>query len=244
MVESDLSKIVVVEGHKCLGASWLVKVARKKSLGSGVYEYDENKGSFYPIIDEDFLKEIKATVFDKDLVIPNFNQAKHYKLGTEIYLKNEELPCSVIAIKYFDGLTNQKRVIGFDSVLSCRLESRETTNLSPEQRYFIYKTTAKEKEDELRKQLERELSQEEKIRYALRATGGELITYYEKDNDFIVCWSCDGTSIVSVVDKDLKIKELGFCANGFDYTQSLSSAVLLFKVYNDNDDIFITRRMS
>jgi hypothetical protein len=72
---------------------------------------------------------------------------------------------------------------------------------------------------------------EGKLAYIIEQSGGKLVSYKEITGiGYQIIWQSAGEKIETVIDKDFKVIEAGFCVSGYDNTQSMSSVV---KVLND-----------
>ncbi|MEY2701484.1 MAG: hypothetical protein RLY43_104 [Bacteroidota bacterium] len=69
---------------------------------------------------------------------------------------------------------------------------------------------------------------------SLMATNGAEIEFVKKNNrGFEVQWSANGHTINTLLDKNFRVTEAGFCTSGYDSTQSAGSIVNLLKDYSD-----------
>lgn len=84
---------------------------------------------------------------------------------------------------------------------------------------------------------------EDKLRYLVTQAGGKFIQFHRKPNNrYTVEYEIGQETIKTTVNDKLQVMHLGFCASGEDTRHSLSSAVNLAKMYDDDKLIYITQR--
>jgi hypothetical protein len=112
------------------------------------------------------------------------------------------------------------------------LDSKELVDISkikditPEMRlvYTFHLIEKKKKEDE------------EPIAFIKRnmASCGAIVEFVKKNNlGYEVQWAANGYTINTLLNKDFRVREAGFCTSGYDNTQSVGSVVHLLKDYAD-----------
>ena len=81
-----------------------------------------------------------------------------------------------------------------------------------------------------------------RLERAITDAGGHLHVFTKSGEDLIVLWSVGGQKFNSLIRADsLRMRELGFCASGFDKRYTMQSAVLLAQEYQRDGSIHITR---
>lgn len=241
-------KHLVINQEGIKGRNWIIRLARKRRIGKGFHLYDEETDLFEKIdpfeVQGSIDKMIRLYVFDNErCVFRSFQQASHYGFGQECKVDTVEEPCTIIHICPFEGdfFLPPDYLSGFCTILNMALESRSMRDLTPEQRYFIFLQEAKEREEALKAEAEKLKTIEGQLRYALEIGGATYISHYERRGKYIINWAWNNKRVNSVVNSDLSIDELGFCASGYDKTQNLTSAVLLLKAYDEENFVHITR---
>lgn len=80
------------------------------------------------------------------------------------------------------------------------------------------------------------------IKRIMTETGANVVNIVKKNIGYEVTWSFGGNTINTLLDKDYKVIEAGFCVSGFDKTQSAKSVVNLLKDYQDDGSyVHLTR---
>lgn len=83
------------------------------------------------------------------------------------------------------------------------------------------------------------------LQKTIEGAGGILIKFEKANaNSYLVHWRIKGSSqtIKSIINLNMRILSLGYCASGADRDHSLGSAINLAKVYNEDEGgLFITR---
>jgi len=80
------------------------------------------------------------------------------------------------------------------------------------------------------------------IKIMMAECGAEVEQVVKKNIGFEVTWKLHGHKIRTLLDKNFKVMEAGYCVSGYDRTQSAKSVVNLLKDYvEDGDGVVITR---
>jgi len=80
------------------------------------------------------------------------------------------------------------------------------------------------------------------IKTSMTETGANVISVVKKNTGYEVTWKFKHTTINTLLDKEYKVIEAGFCVSGYDRTQSAKSVVNLLKDYEEEGShIHITR---
>jgi len=242
--------LVQKENNKIKGKGWLVKIARRVGLSDGLYSYNEESGKFDRIehwdIKQEFDKQIKFTVFSNKLIIPkSFQQANHYGLPIESEVETSEDKFSTISCFLYNKqlFSFCDSFEGFDFKLQEAIEKNDVKSLSLEQRYFFHKHFQEIELEKKRSELEKLKTFDGRLKIAIETAGAKYISHFNSSNGTVVEWECD-RKIVTLIDDKLKVLHAGFCVSGYDRTQSITSLILLYRSYIEEDEglIYITRR--
>lgn len=240
--------LLIRQNDKLIGERWLCRIAKKTNLPEGHYLFNEDTGDFSRVdefeIADSLTKPFKLHVYDNEICVPlDFQQARHYKLNQEIRLQTDEDRCTVIKAYFYSSslFTKMDSIIGFNTKLYEKLDGNDLRTLTPEEKYFIYFHEQKKEEERRRLEAEKLKTIEGRIKFALETVGATLESHRKSRGKFVVTWKYGKWTINSVVNPDLSIDQLGYCASGYDYTQNLTSAVLLLKSYEEEQYIHITR---
>lgn len=80
------------------------------------------------------------------------------------------------------------------------------------------------------------------IKKIMSDTGADVGKIVKKNTGYEVTWSFRNNTINTLLDKDFRVIEAGFCVSGFDKTQSAKSVVNLLKDYQEEGSyIHLTR---
>ena len=142
-----------------------------------------------------------------------------------------------------------------------RFEKEEDTSsikgLTPELRYYtilmlLYKQSYKEldvieKLNLSKKEKDKRIKQfqntfGERLKKTMKDSGGRLVRFSKKEKDkYLITWRSGNQLIKSVIKDDFRIVDLGYCASDSDKAHTLSSAVLLAKVFQRDNPLYLTR---
>ena len=224
-----------------------------------------------PIDNDKMLSELpmfRGIVYGNSIIPLNFGSAKFlgYEESTYVNFMNAELGMVIIVRRWEDGsLLFHKVDMSSKHQLMCigvkgKAEKGEllddTKGITPEMRYFyvmlILDKQRIEKWEEIAKL---ELSKKEKekriaefkatfagrLQEAVTNAGGKLVLFNVRGNKIDVKWIMRGEIFSSVIRQDLRVLELGFCAEGHDKDHSISSAIQLAKDFEERGLIYKTR---
>ena len=150
---------------------------------------------------------------------------------------------------YMCNLLNQRTMDLFDLSKNFADNKNLTTlkNITPEMR-MLYTFHGIERLSQLKEQqrlveFEKLKTVEGRLKHVIEQSGGTLVKYTDvRGIGFQVLWKAFGETIETVIDKDFKVIEAGFCVSGYDRTQSMSSVVKLLNDYKDQNDRIVKTR--
>jgi hypothetical protein len=219
-----------------------------KNIDNGIYSMDMSSCDFLETIspaDIDaarkfFKKASKITIVRgisfHDGIIPE-NPVSHTKIPIKVsdptFDEFEEIEVVIVrgvVCCYLKSLSSVKAYPLME--LRQALDSKELIDISkvkdvtPEMRlvYTFHLIEKKKKEDE------------EPIAFIKRnmASCGAIVEFVKKNNlGYEVQWAANGYTINTLLNKDFRVREAGFCTSGYDNTQSVGSVVHLLKDYAD-----------
>lgn len=242
--------LIQKENNIIKGKSWLVKIAKRASLPDGLYSYDEETDKFNSLehwdIKKEFDKQIKFTVFNNEIIIPkSFQQANHYSLPVENKVETSEDKFSTISCFLYNKhlFSFCDSFEGFDFKLQEAIEKNDVKFLSLEQRYFFHRHFQEIELEKKKNELEKLKTFDGRLKIAIETAEAKYISHFKNNGGIIVEWEYD-RKIVTLIDDKLKVIHAGFCVSGYDRTQSITSLILLYRSYveEDEDLIYITRR--
>lgn len=146
-----------------------------------------------------------------------------------------------------------------ESIRGC-LERREPiskiSGITPEQRYLFILARLYQNSYEAYKELERVAltpGEREKhlanyvrdfgsrIRDVISDAGGTFNSYINRGSDYLVEWTLGGQKVKSIINDDLRIINAGFCLSGEDEKHTISSVIMLAKMFQEESPLYITR---
>lgn len=71
------------------------------------------------------------------------------------------------------------------------------------------------------------------IKLQMEEVGAKVLKIDKTNRGFEVAWSWGGVSVVTTLDKNLRVVHAGYCVSGYDQTQSARSIVNLMKTYRE-----------
>lgn len=81
----------------------------------------------------------------------------------------------------------------------------------------------------------------ERIRDVVTDAGGTYISYSKRGSGYLVEWEVGGQTVKSVINDDMRILDAGFCLSGADKKHSMSSIVMLARMFQDDAPLYIER---
>ena len=79
------------------------------------------------------------------------------------------------------------------------------------------------------------------IRSSIISAGGKFLRHHLVGENYLVEWKIGGQLVKSVIKKDLRLINAGFCLSGYDKDHSLNSIVNLAKLFQEDEPLYITR---
>lgn len=129
--------------------------------------------------------------------------------------------------------------------------------LTPELRYYFLLLSLQRQSYQQLKELEKmKLSEAEKqkrleefkntfagrLQHVIGEAGGKLIRFAKQGaNKYSVTWKVGRQKVISIIKDDMRIYSLGYCAEGEDKKHTMSSAILLAKIFQKEKPLYITR---
>ena len=80
-----------------------------------------------------------------------------------------------------------------------------------------------------------------RLQETVEDVGGKLIKFVKYRTGWTVTWKLGNQTVKSNIRDDMRIMSLGFCASGADRKHTLSSAILLAKMFQRDNPLNITR---
>lgn len=129
-------------------------------------------------------------------------------------------------------------------------------NITPEIRYYFMLLSLQRQSYRQFQELEKmKLSEAEKekrikefqdsfsgrLEKSVSDAGGKLVKFIKYRNGWTVTWKIGSQTVKSNIRDDMRIMSLGFCASGADRKHTLSSAILLAKMFQKDNPLYITR---
>ncbi len=79
-----------------------------------------------------------------------------------------------------------------------------------------------------------------RLKEVIERANGTFIRYEEQGSNFLVVWKLGGQTVKSVINKEMRILNAGFCLSGHDREHSMNSIINLAKTYQDDMPLHIT----
>lgn len=246
----------LIYGVVIKGVFYSNRIEKRIPISNGIYSIDMDADDFFATIQTADILEAKK-YFNKastikiirglsfhDSIIP-FNPVAYKKIPIKVidatYDEFEEV--EVVNIKdnfyFLQSVQTDKTYTlmdikeAFDAKKNIDID--KMSGITPEMRILYTFHMVERKKKELSEPVAF-------IKSSMAETGANVISVIKKNIGFEVTWSFGRNTINTLLDKEFKVIEAGFCVSGYDRTQSAKSVVNLLKDYNEEGShIHLTR---
>lgn len=213
------------------------------------------------------LPKFKGIAYGDSIIPLNFSAAKFLGYQETISVLGMEAPLGYVVVTHrweddtllyghIDGGYNQLPII----LTKKKAESGdklEGKDITPEMRYFyllvrldLARLTAWQEIDKMAISKEAKQKAIEKFKETfygrtkevVEQAGGQFISVAKQGQRATIVWKVGKEKFTSIVNNDLRILDLGYCASGYDKDHSISSAIQLAKLYMKEGVLYKTNQ--